>query len=159
MGQKVSPHGLRVGVIKNWDSRWFVRKKDYTNLVFEDCRIRKFLKMKLYQSGIDKIEIERSATRIKINIHCSKPGIVIGKGGNEIAKLKVELENMLKSGINPDIKNNLGETPLYLCLELDNLDAFKLLLNYNADVNIQRNDGYSILHLAITENKKKFIKI
>ena len=70
-----------------------------------------------------------------------------------------ELENMLKSGINPDIKNNLGETPLYLCLELDNLDAFKLLLNYNADVNIQRNDGNSILHLAITENKKKFIKI
>ena len=70
-----------------------------------------------------------------------------------------ELENMLKSGINPDIKNNLGETPLYLCLELDNLDAFKLLLNYNADVNIQRNDGNSILHLAITENKKKFINI
>lgn len=99
MGQKVSPHGLRVGVIKNWDSRWFVRKKDYKNLVFEDYRIRKFLKMKLYQSGIDKIEIERSATRIKINIHCSKPGIVIGKGGNEIAKLKVELENMLKGKV------------------------------------------------------------
>lgn len=99
MGQKVSPHGLRVGVIKNWDSRWFSNKKDYKNLVYEDFKIRKFLKTKLYQAGIAKIEIERSASRVKLHVHCSKPGIVIGKGGAEIEKLKAELEKMLKGKV------------------------------------------------------------
>lgn len=99
MGQKVSPHGLRVGVIKNWSSRWFANKKDYKNLVFADYRIRKFLKSKLYQAGISKIEIERSATRVKFYIYCSKPGIVIGKGGAEIEKLKLELEKMLSGKV------------------------------------------------------------
>lgn len=99
MGQKVSPHGLRVGIIKNWDSRWFAGKKDYKKLVFEDYKLRKFLKSKLYQAGISKIEIERSATRVKFHIYCSKPGIVIGKGGAEIEKLKAELEKKLKGKV------------------------------------------------------------
>lgn len=99
MGQKVNPHGLRIGIIKNWDSRWFASKKDYRNFVFEDYELRKFLKSKLYQAGISKIEIERSATRVKFHVYCSKPGIVIGKGGAEIEKLKAELEKRLKGKV------------------------------------------------------------
>ncbi len=99
MGQKVSPHGLRVGLIKDWDSRWFVSKKEFKNLVFEDYKIRKFLKKKLFPAGVSKIEIERSAARIRIHVHCSKPGIVIGKGGSEIDKLKAELEKWLKGRV------------------------------------------------------------
>ena len=99
MGQKVSPHGLRLGVIKYWSSRWFANKKDYADFVVEDYNLRKFLKAKLYQAGVSKIEIERGATRTKLYIYCSKPGIVIGKGGAEIEKLKVELEKKLKGQV------------------------------------------------------------
>ena len=84
MGQKVNPHGLRVGVIKNWDSRWYARKDVFGDTLVEDYNLRKDLKKQLAAAGVPKIEIERDASRVRIHIHCAKPGIVIGKGGSEI---------------------------------------------------------------------------
>lgn len=95
MGQKVNPHGLRVGVIKDWDSRWFVKKNQVGDTLVSDYNLRTFLKKTLYAAGVAKIEIERDATRIRVNIHCAKPGIVIGKGGAEIEKLRLTCEKML----------------------------------------------------------------
>ncbi len=95
MGQKVNPHGLRVGVIKDWDSRWFVNDKEFGDTLVEDHKIRTYLKKTLYAAGVPKIEIERDASRIRIHIHCAKPGIVIGRGGAEIDKLRANLEKML----------------------------------------------------------------
>ena len=95
MGQKVNPHGLRVGVIKNWDSRWFVKDSEFGDTLVADYKLRKFLKNKLYAAGVPKIEIERDASRVRIHIHCAKPGIVIGKGGAEIEKLRATCEKML----------------------------------------------------------------
>ena len=92
MGQKVNPHGLRVGVIKDWDSRWYVRNDKVGDLLVEDYEIRKFLKKTLYAAGVPKIEIERDNVRIKIYIHCSRPGVIIGKGGAEIERLRLILE-------------------------------------------------------------------
>ena len=92
MGQKVNPHGLRVGVIKDWDSRWYARDDKVGNLVVEDYNIRKYLKKLLYSAGVPKIEIERDSARVKLYIHCARPGIVIGKGGAEIEKLRQDLE-------------------------------------------------------------------
>ena len=100
MGQKVSPHGLRVGVIKDWDSRWFTTdKKEFGALLLEDHNIRKFLKNKLYSAGVAKIEIERSANKIKLDLHVAKPGVVIGRAGAGIEALKAELEKMTKKNI------------------------------------------------------------
>ena len=90
MGQKVNPHGLRVGVIKDWDSRWFVRDDVFGDTLVEDYNLRKVLKKKLYDAGIAKIEIERDATKVRIHLHCARPGIVIGKGGAEINKNRAE---------------------------------------------------------------------
>ena len=97
MGQKVNPHGLRVGVIKNWDSRWFVSKKDFGDTLVEDYNLRKTLKnmKQLNAAGVPKIEIERDAAKVRIHIHCAKPGMVIGKGGTEIEKLRQECEKIL----------------------------------------------------------------
>ena len=95
MGQKVNPHGLRVGVIKDWDSRWFARNEKVGDLIVEDYKIRKYLKKQYYSAGVPKIEIERDNVRIKIYIHCARPGFVIGKGGTEIERLRVALEKML----------------------------------------------------------------
>ena len=95
MGQKVNPHGLRVGVIKNWDSRWFAAKKDIGDNVVSDYNLRKYLKKTLYAAGVSKIEIERDASRVRVHIHCAKPGVVIGKGGTEIEKLRLTCEKML----------------------------------------------------------------
>ncbi|WP_288177626.1 30S ribosomal protein S3, partial [Blautia hydrogenotrophica] len=104
MGQKVNPHGLRVGVIKEWDSRWYA-DKDFADCLVEDYNIRKFLKKKLYTAGVSKIEIERASDRVKIIIYTAKPGIVIGKGGSEIEKVKKELKNYTdKKFIIVDIK-------------------------------------------------------
>ena len=91
MGQKVNPHGLRVGVIKDWDSRWYA-EADFADYLVEDYNIRTFLKKKLYSAGVSKIEIERASDRVKIIIYTAKPGIVIGKGGSEIEKVKAELQ-------------------------------------------------------------------
>ncbi len=95
MGQKVNPHGLRVGVIKNWDSRWIVANKDMGDTIVSDYNLRKYLKTTLYAAGISKIEIERDASRVRVHIHCAKPGVVIGKGGTEIEKLRLTCEKML----------------------------------------------------------------
>ena len=103
MGQKVNPHGLRVGIIKDWDSRWYEEKK-FSDYLVEDYNIRKYLKKKLYAAGISKIEIERITTKINITIYTAKPGVVIGKGGSEIEKLKKELAKYTKSDINLNIK-------------------------------------------------------
>lgn len=103
MGQKVNPHGLRVGVIKDWDSRWFA-EADFADNLVEDYNIRKFLKKKLYNSGVAKIEIERAADRVKVIVYTAKPGVVIGKGGAEIEKLKVELAKYTSRKILVDIK-------------------------------------------------------
>ncbi len=92
MGQKVNPHGLRVGIIKDWDSRWFAQDSQFGDLLVEDYNIRKVLKKKLFAAGIAKIEIERTAKRVKINIFAAKPGIIIGRGGSEIDKVKKEME-------------------------------------------------------------------
>ena len=100
MGQKVNPHGLRVGVIKDWDSRWFTTdKKEFGALLLEDHNIRKFLKNKLYSAGVAKIEIERSANKIKLDLHVAKPGVVIGAAGAKIEALKADLEKMTKKNI------------------------------------------------------------
>lgn len=92
MGQKVNPHGLRVGIIKDWDARWFASKKEFADYLVEDVKLREIIKKKLYHAGISKIEIERAANRIKVNIHTAKPGIVIGKGGTGADALKKEIE-------------------------------------------------------------------
>ncbi len=100
MGQKVNPHGLRVGVIKDWDSRWFTTdKKEFGALLLEDHNIRKFLKNKLYSAGVAKIEIERSANKVKLDLHVAKPGVVIGRAGAGIEALKAELEKMTKKNV------------------------------------------------------------
>jgi len=103
MGQKVHPHGLRVGVIKNWDSRWYANNKDFGDTLVEDYNLRKTLKKQLYAAGVAKIEIERTKQRVRIHIHCAKPGMVIGKGGAEIEKLRVQCEKMLKKNVAIDI--------------------------------------------------------
>jgi len=81
MGQKVNPHGLRVGIIKDWDTKWYANDKNFSDLLIEDVKLRKYIKKKLYISGISRIEIERAANKVKINVHTAKPGLVIGKGG------------------------------------------------------------------------------
>ena len=99
MGQKVNPHGLRVGVIKDWDSRWFAKDKDFGDTLVEDYNLRRMLKKQLYAAGVPKIEIERDASKVRIHIHCAKPGMVIGKGGAEIDKLRVQCEAFLKKPV------------------------------------------------------------
>lgn len=103
MGQKVHPHGLRVGVIKDWDSRWFAKDKDFGDTLVEDYNLRKTLKKQLYAAGIAKIEIERTKQRVRIHIRCAKPGMVIGKGGTEIEKLRLQCEKMLGKNVSIDI--------------------------------------------------------
>ncbi len=98
MGHKVNPHGFRVGVIKNWDSRWFAKDNEFGDLLVEDYKLRKFLKETLYAAGVPQIEIERDATKVRIHIHCAKPGMVIGKGGAEIEKLRKQCEAMINKG-------------------------------------------------------------
>ena len=95
MGQKVNPHGLRVGVIKDWDSRWYARNDKVGDLIVEDYKIRKFLKKTLYSAGVPTIEIERDSNKVRIYIHCSRPGVVIGKGGAEIEKLQTQVSKMI----------------------------------------------------------------
>lgn len=95
MGQKVNPHGLRVGVIKNWDSRWFVKDGEFGDTLVSDYELRKYLKKALYEAGVAQIEIERASSRVRVTIHCAKPGLVIGKGGAEIDKLRATCQKML----------------------------------------------------------------
>lgn len=103
MGQKVNPHGLRVGIIKDWDSRWYVKDKDFGDTLVEDYNLRKMLKKQLYSAGVPKIEIERDANKVRVHIHCAKPGMVIGKGGSEIDKLRAQCEAKLKKPVSINI--------------------------------------------------------
>ena len=115
MGQKVNPHGLRVGVIKNWDSRWFVGDKDFGDNLVSDHKIREYVKTKLQGAGVPKVEIERDAARVRVFIQCAKPGVVIGFHGAEIEKLRAELEAMVSRPVvvnvieikNPDVNAQL----------------------------------------------------
>ena len=95
MGQKVNPHGMRVGVIKDWDSRWYARDEKVGDLIVEDYKIRQYLKKTLYSAGIPNIEIERDSAKVRIYIHCSRPGVVIGKGGAEIERIRLSVEKMI----------------------------------------------------------------
>ena len=103
MGQKVHPIGYRIGVIRDWESKWYA-EKDFADYLVEDHKIREFLKKKLYSTGIPKIEIERASDRVKVTVYTAKPGLVIGKGGTEIEKLKAELSKMINKKVLVDIK-------------------------------------------------------
>ena len=99
MGQKVNPHGLRVGVIKDWDSRWYARNEKVGDLLVEDKKIRDYLKKTLYSAGIPKIEIERDNAKVRIYLHCARPGVVIGKGGEAIEALRLKVEKMIGKSV------------------------------------------------------------
>ena len=99
MGQKVNPHGLRVGVIKDWDSRWYAKNELVGDLLVEDFKIREYLKKTLYSAGIPKIEIERDNAKVRIYLHCAKPGVVIGKGGTEIERIRLQVEKMIGKSV------------------------------------------------------------
>jgi small subunit ribosomal protein S3 len=100
MGQKVNPHGLRIGIIKDWDTKWYANKRDFGDLLVEDNNIRKFVKKKLFLSGISKIVIERAANnRVKVNVHTAKPGMVIGKGGQGVEELRKDMEKLTKKSV------------------------------------------------------------
>ena len=103
MGQKMDPNGLRVGVIKDWNSRWYADDKNFSDYLVEDYKIRKYVKSKLFVSGISKIEIERTAKFVKVNVYTAKPGLVIGKGGNLAETLKNELQKMIGKDVNLNI--------------------------------------------------------
>ena len=136
MGQKVNPHGLRVGVIKDWDSRWFTSKKEFGDTLVEDYKIRKTLKKQLFDAGLPKIEIERTvdnqtgAPKVRINLYCAKPGMVIGKGGAEIEKLRVQLEKMIGKSVNLNI------------VEVKNMDTNAQLVAENIAAQLERRIGF-----------------
>ena len=131
MGQKVNPHGLRVGVIKNWDSRWYASDEKFGDTLVSDYKVRKYLKNKLYLAGVPKIEIERFADKVRIHIHCAKPGVVIGRGGAEIEKLRAQLEKMLNKQVyvnivevkQPDMDAQLVAEKI--ALDLENRISFR----------------------------------
>ena len=132
MGQKVNPHGLRVGVIKDWDSRWFANKATFGDTLVEDYNVRNYIKKNLYAAGVPRIEIERFAEdKVRIHIHCAKPGIVIGRGGTEIEKLRQKLEKMMGKQVavnivevkNPGINSQLVAEKI--ALDLENRISFR----------------------------------
>ena len=130
MGQKVNPNGLRVGVIKNWDSRWFAKDNVFGDLLVEDYNIRKYLKKTLYAAGVPTIEIERSNGRVKIFISCARPGIVIGKGGEDIEKLRKEMEKMLGKPVSLNI------------IEIKNPDTNATLVAENIAAQLEKRIGF-----------------
>ena len=99
MGQKVNPHGLRVGVIQDWDSRWFANKAAFGDTLVEDYNVRNFIKKSLKDAGVPKVEIERYADKVRIHVYCAKPGIVIGRGGENIEKLRLSVEKMMGKSV------------------------------------------------------------
>ena len=132
MGQKVNPHGMRVGVIKDWDSRWFANKATFGDTLVEDYNVRNYIKKNLYAAGVPRVEIERFAEdKVRIHIHCAKPGIVIGRGGTEIEKLRQKLEKMMGKQVavnivevkNPDINSQLVAEKI--ALDLENRISFR----------------------------------
>lgn len=131
MGQKVNPHGLRVGVIKDWSAKWYADKADFANYLVEDDKIRKFIKKKLYSAGIDKIDIERMSKRIRVHVYTSKPGIVIGKGGASIDSLRKEVEKLTTSKVSINIvevkrpETSAQLTAENIALQLENRVSFR----------------------------------
>ena len=119
MGKKVNPHGLRVGIIKDWDTKWYANKRDFGNYLVEDDKVRKYIKKKLYIAGIARIEIERAASKIKLNIHAAKPGLIIGKGGAGIEQLRKEVEKLT------------GKSVLVNITEIKDIDACAQLVSEN----------------------------
>ena len=125
MGQKVNPHGLRVGIIKDWDSKWYANKRDFGDLLVEDNKIREYVKKKLFIAGISKTEIERAANKVKVTIHTSKPGMVIGRGGTGVEEFRLELEKMTGKSVvvnveevkNPDVDAQLVAESIAQSLE------------------------------------------
>ena len=103
MGQKVNPHGLRVGVIKDWDSRWYAKNELVGDLLVEDKKIRDYLKKTLYGAGIPKIEIERDNAKVRVYLHCARPGVVIGKGGEQIEQYRLTVEKMIGKPVDLNI--------------------------------------------------------
>ena len=99
MGQKVNPHGLRVGIIKDWDSKWYASKNNFNEFLIEDHKIREYIKKKLYLSGVSKIEIERAANKIKLSIYTAKPGMGIGRGGSGVEEIRLEIEKLTKKSV------------------------------------------------------------
>ena len=130
MGQKVNPHGLRVGVIKDWDSRWYARADKVGDLIIEDYNIRKYLKKTLYSAGVPRIEIERDNAKVKIFIHCSRPGVIIGKGGTEIERLRLEMEK------------RLGKPVAISIIEVKTPDADAQLVAENIASQLERRIGF-----------------
>ena len=127
MGQKVNPHGLRVGVIKDWDAKWYADKKNFADNLVEDDKIRKFVKKELFSAGISKIEIERTAKRVKLNIHTAKPGVVIGKGGAGIEALKAKLTKFIN-----------GKNVLINIVEVKNAEADAQLMVENIAAQLEK---------------------
>ena len=131
MGQKVNPHGLRVGVISGWDSRWFVSDEKFGDTLVSDAKVRKYLKEKLQSAGVPKVEIERDNARVRVFIHCAKPGMVIGRGGTEIEKLRVELEEIVGRPVvvnvveikTPDLNAQLVAESI--CAQLEKRTSFR----------------------------------
>ena len=130
MGQKVNPHGMRVGVIKDWDSKWYA-EADFSDNLVEDYNIRKFVKKELYSAGISKIEIERASDRVKVFIYTAKPGVVIGRGGADIEKLKAKIQKLTTKKVSIDIKEIKrpdGDAQLVaenIALQLENRVSFR----------------------------------
>lgn len=137
MGQKINPNGFRVGVIKDWDSRWFTSKREFGDTIVEDYNIRKVLKKQLYLAGIPKIEIERTvnsetrAPMVKVNIHCAKPGMVIGRGGEGIEKLRLQIEKITK-----------GKAVTVNIIEVKNADVNATLVAENIAGQLERRTSF-----------------
>ena len=130
MGQKVNPHGLRVGVIKDWDSRWYARNEKVGDLLVEDKKIRDFLKKTQYGAGIPKIEIERDNAKVRIYLHCARPGVVIGKGGADIERLRLTLEKMI------------GKSVVLNIVEVKNIDMDAQLVAENIAQQLEKRIGF-----------------
>ena len=126
MGQKMHPHGLRVGVIKDWNSKWYADKRNYSDYLVEDHKIREYVKKKLFISGISKIEIERTAKFVKVNVYTAKPGLVIGKGGQLAESLKNDLQKMIGKEVNLNI------------VEVKNIDLDAQLVAENICAQLER---------------------
>ena len=130
MGQKVNPHGLRVGVIKDWDSRWYARNEKVGDLLVEDFKLRSYLKKNLYSAGIPKIEIERDSAKVRVYLHCARPGVVIGKGGEDIKRLEAQLTKM--TGKPVDLK----------IIEVNNADMNAQLVAENIAQQLEKRIGF-----------------
>ena len=143
MGQKVHPNGMRVGVIRDWSSKWYADSKNFSDYLVEDHKIREYVKKKLFISGISKIEIERTAKFVKVNVYTAKPGLVIGKGGNLSEALKAELEKMINKEVNLNI------------VEVKNIDTDAQLVAESIASQLERRISF---RRAMKKKKKKAMK-